>query len=127
MMKKFSKNSNRRTVTSAAIKSMMTSIVLFSSFANTAIAGIDSTSQSQIDKVYTSKGYPYKNLLNRSEQVKIFYRQDDRNIHCRVEVAVGNTIVKSVASKVNQQSFEDTPLSSCLSRDQAKQILASTF
>lgn len=126
-MKKFSKNSSQRTVYSAVSKGIVTSIVLFSSFANTAIAGIDSTSQSQIDKVYTSKGYPYKNLLNRSKQVKIFYRQDDNNIHCRVEVAVGDTIVKSATNAVNLQSFEDTPLSSCMSRDQAKQILASTF
>lgn len=127
MMKKFSNNSNQTSVGSTVIKSIVTSIVLFSSFANTTVAGIHSTSQSQIDEVYTSKGYPYKNLLNRSKQVKIFYRQGDNNIHCRVEVAVGDTIVKSATSEVNQLSFETTPLSSCLSRDQAKQLLASTF
>lgn len=81
----------------------------------------------ETEMLYTEKGYPYKNLVDRSEQVKIIYSKVGTGIDCRVEVELDGTTWKTDNIQVNQQDFDTAPLSSCLNRDKAKQMLASTF
>lgn len=114
----------------------ITGLVLFSGLTNAAIkVNVDKINTS--NKVYTSKGYPYKNLIHRTNEVKIYYsektsksnghKHSHHSIRCRVEVELEGTIYKSVTKEVDQQSFKAEPLSSCLSRERAKQILSASF
>lgn len=80
-----------------------------------------------IDKTDTTNISPYKELMKRSDEVKIFYTDNLRNINCRVEITLGNTIWKTSPQKLDKQTFMNKPLMSCLSNKKAKQLLARTF
>lgn len=131
-MKHFNQNPSLITAVQGAIISVAASIALFSSHANAQTQAVsqftDNVVEHVVEKAYSSKGYPYKNLIHRSKTIKIFYRQEQANIHCRVEVALNDsTVTASTVREIDQQAFADTPLSSCLPRDQAKRLLAQTF
>lgn len=81
----------------------------------------------ETEMLYSEKGYPYKNLINRSDKVKIIYSEKDASVDCRVEVELQGTTWKSNSLQVKKQDFETAPLSSCLGREKAKQMLASTY
>lgn len=81
----------------------------------------------QIQKVYTQKGYPYGGLVDRSEQVTILYTVSSDTISCRVEVSHNGQIWKGEQKNTSLNKFTQKPLHSCLEREQAKKLLAKTF
>ena len=93
----------------------------------TTLLTISSNSMAEYKKVYSEQGYPYKLLINHSESVKIFYRETQQGVTCRVTVNWDNKMAKSDEQNVSQQQFIQAPLASCLPRKDAKAILAKTF
>lgn len=81
----------------------------------------------EIGMLYSEKGYPYRDLIARTDEIKIFYTEKDATVRCRVEVAFHGVTWKPAGKQVAQRAFDEAPLSSCLSRDKARQILATTF
>jgi hypothetical protein len=39
-----------------------------------------------VETINTQEGYPYKGLVDRSEEVTIIYTQGSNNVSCRVQV-----------------------------------------
>lgn len=91
--------------------------------------------------VYSSKGYPYKNLIDKADGVKVYYQEDevattslkafstnassqDDIINCRVEVNWQGKVLKTESFRVKAGKFEKEPLATCLPRGIAKQYLA---
>lgn len=81
----------------------------------------------QIEEIYTQKGYPYEGLVDRSEQVTIFYIKGTDNISCRVEVSQGGQIWQGEERSISLKKFTQKPLRACMDREDAKQLLANTF
>lgn len=79
------------------------------------------------EKLYSEKGYPYKELIQRSDSVKIFYTEKDALVNCKVEVNNQQDVWTSTAVSITKDSFTEAPLASCLKRNKAKEILASTY
>jgi hypothetical protein len=77
--------------------------------------------------VAEAKSYPYRNLIDRTDSVKIFYTTNDGEQSCRVEVALDKMKWISVKAVVKQDVFSEDKLSNCLSRGAAEQILFQTF
>lgn len=91
------------------------------------VVAIFGSANAETNMLYTEKGYPYKDLVNRSNEVKIIYSENKSKVVCRVEVDMNGTVWQSPSNDVTKTRFEQTPLSSCLPRERAKQILASSF
>lgn len=73
--------------------------------------------------VNVANNYPYKNLINRTDDVKIIYITNNKSFVCRVEVILGNMKWASVEKKISKEFFNNDPLSYCLSRELAEKIL----
>ena len=82
---------------------------------------------SEYPMVFTDKGYPYKDLIQRTEEVKIIYTENDQSITCRVEVNIDGVDLTSQKLTISKKAFKETPLASCISRKRARQMLAATF
>lgn len=78
------------------------------------------------EKLYSNKGYPYKNLIHKAQVVKIYYIEDQQQTHinCRVEVKEQNNEFISGQYRVEKSAFDQAPLASCLPRELAKRFLA---
>jgi len=83
--------------------------------------------KAELSKLYSNKGYPYNLLISRTDSIKIIYSEKEESIHCRVEINWGNNKLVSNEVQTESKTFDDMPLASCLTRKQAKTILASTF
>lgn len=81
----------------------------------------------QLDKVYTQQGYPYQGLVERSEQVTIFYTEKAENISCRVEVSQNGQVWQGEVRTTSVKKFTHKPLRVCMNREDAKKLLAKTF
>jgi len=77
--------------------------------------------------INTAKTYPYKNLINRSDAVNVFYITKNESSRCRVEVVLKEMKWTSVEKQVSKEKFNDNILSNCLSKDTAEEILHQTF
>jgi len=77
--------------------------------------------------VSVANKYPYKNLMGRTDDVKVFYTTNDKVFTCRVVVRLDNMKWTSVEKQISKQLFNNDPLSNCLSKDSAKRILTQTF
>jgi len=77
--------------------------------------------------INTANTYPYKNLINRSDTVNIFYIQKNESSRCKVEVVLKNMKWTSAEKEVSKETFNDNILSHCLSKETAEQILHQTF
>lgn len=82
---------------------------------------------SKIDKIYSYEGYPYKQLISRSDLIKIIYTESNSEIDCSVQLDIDGEIQKIATQKVSKKHFAQKPLASCLPRKIAKQLLAQTF
>lgn len=112
------------------IKSVLLMTVLFGQVANAAVT-------TAADKVYTGKGYPYKNLIHKAEKVRIHYVEDDSNlatdsekgnyVNCQVEVNWADNERTTSQVRVAKSEFDKEPLASCLPRKLAKQYLADIY
>ena len=98
----------------------LTLIILFTS--TNSLAKIN-----QGEGVYIQKGYPYEGLVDRSELVKIFYKELADNITCRVEVSQNGKIWQSKERSISLKKFTQKPLRVCMDRVDAKKLLANTF
>ncbi|REL27322.1 hypothetical protein DXX93_12610 [Thalassotalea euphylliae] len=80
-------------------------------------------------KLYSHQGYPYKQLINRANQVKLSFTESKAKklVTCRVNVALGNEVFDSPKVTVTNAAFTEKPLASCLARNQAKAWLAASF
>lgn len=83
--------------------------------------------------LYTDKGYPYKNLVDKADQIHLYYQTAEETwgmsgqqevVRCRVEVNWQGNVSKTEPAKVSVSQFEKSPLASCLPRSVAKQYLA---
>jgi len=74
-----------------------------------------------------ANNYPYKNLISRTDAVKVFYITNDGNRHCRVEVVLDKMKWTSADKEISKEAFNHEVLSNCLSREAAEQILFQTF
>jgi len=77
--------------------------------------------------VSSANDYPYRNLIDRTDDVKVFYTETSKGFNCRVEVKLDNMKWVSVEKKMNKELFSDSPLSNCLSREVAEQMLLQSF
>ena len=85
------------------------------------------TASAGMETVFTVKGYPYKDLVQRSDRVKLIYTEDESGVECHVEVDINSQTLKSDRQQATQDHFDAQPLASCLTRDHAIQFLAHTF
>ena len=79
------------------------------------------------ERLYIEKGYPYEGLVDRSEEVRIFYKELADNISCRVEVSQDGQTWKGEERNISSKKFIRKPLHACLNREDAKKLLANTF
>lgn len=77
--------------------------------------------------ISTADNYPYKNLVNRTNAINIFYTTDNGNHRCRVEITLKKMKWLSPEKQVNKEAFNDDILSNCLSKETAEKILHQTF
>lgn len=108
-------------------KSVLVKTVLFS-FSLLTFGNALAQSNRDAD-MYVSSGYPYEDVVQRFDLVKIRYieHKDTEQIQCRVELARKGVISESNPVYTNPKDFLNTPLKACLSRHEAKQALAATF
>lgn len=113
---------NKKHTNNPSILKILTlaSILLFTS--TNSLAELNHT-----EKVYTQKGYPYEGLVDRSEQVTIFYTKGADNISCRVEVSQDGQIWQGEERNTSLKKFTLKPLRACIDREEAKKLLAKTF
>jgi intein-encoded DNA endonuclease-like protein len=79
------------------------------------------------EKIYTQEGYPYAGLVERSEEVSIFYTKGEDNVSCRVEVSQHGQVWKGEKHSTSLKKFTQKPLRVCMDRVDAKKLLANTF
>jgi hypothetical protein len=88
---------------------------------------IISNASAQSEQIYSEKGYPYKDVIKRTDTVKIIYTENAQEIACKVLISFANEIYQSAEKAVSKKAFDNAPLASCLARSEAKKILAKTF
>jgi len=79
------------------------------------------------EKIYTQEGYPYAGLVDRSEEVTIFYTEGVDNVSCRVEVSQNGEVWQGKKHSTSLKKFTQKPLRVCMDRVDAKTLLANTF
>jgi hypothetical protein len=77
--------------------------------------------------VERADSYPYKNLINRTDSIKVFYIMNGGSVSCKVEAVSDNMMWVSPEKTISKELFYNDPLSNCLSQDKARQILSQTF
>ncbi|PKG82055.1 hypothetical protein CXF85_14155 [Colwellia sp. 75C3] len=77
--------------------------------------------------VYAATNYPYKNLINRTDVVKVFYTTTEGIHKCRVEIVLNSMKWTSMEKELHNNVLNDDILPNCLSRDKAEKILFQTF
>ncbi|AZZ95821.1 hypothetical protein [Pseudoalteromonas sp. R3] len=86
--------------------------------------GVYAQSTIMADKVYTSEGYPYKNLIMKAERVELIYSEEDSITTCRVKVHSNNKVLESNNVSISQEDFSSAPVTQCLARKTAKAFLS---
>ena len=81
------------------------------------------------EEVYVSSGYPYADLVQRYDQVRIIYTEyaASGDIQCRDEFARAGNVTQTDKVQASLKKFKKAPLQACLTRTAAKQALAATF
>lgn len=79
--------------------------------------------------LWVNSGFPYKNLVQRYDQVKIHYSDlpDKGQVRCRVELVNDSTSSASQYLVVSQKRFQSKPLQSCIDRQHAIEALEVTY
>jgi len=77
--------------------------------------------------VNIANNYPYKNLVERTDDVKVIYITNNEKFSCRVEVILDKMKWSSVEKEISKEFFNNDPLSNCLSSETAEQILLQSF
>jgi len=79
------------------------------------------------NKLFTEQGYPYDLLIKRTDEVKIIYSENEKEVNCRVELNWQDQKITTQPIKIEKIKFNAKPFATCLPRQQAKTILAKTF
>ena len=118
------------------VKNKLT-IAILSGFAvlssiNNVLANVHSTiatgqSNNTQQVLFSSQGYPYKNLLSKTDLIKIIYTQEQDNVECSVELELDDLHLKSQSRTTSKDKFTQAPLASCLKRKQAKMWLKAIY
>lgn len=87
-------------------------------------SGLAHTAPKTTSKINTDEGYPYKNLINKSERVELRYTENGHNVSCRVVVQSKEIKYAGELQTASAKRFKKSPMSTCLTRDKAKEILA---
>ena len=77
--------------------------------------------------INAANGYPYQNLMNRADEVKVFYITNGGSFTCNVQVTKGKRVWNSIEIKAEKVSFDKEPLVNCLSVEDAEQLLIQTY
>jgi len=77
--------------------------------------------------VIKADNYPYKHLINRSDEVKVLYTNDNGVVNCKIEVALDNMKWVSKEKIINVENIVDDLFCECLPKESAQQLLAQTF
>ncbi|CAM4205850.1 hypothetical protein [Pseudoalteromonas byunsanensis] len=77
-----------------------------------------------VERINTTEGYPYKNIIFKAERVELHYSQLDNKVECKVVVSDKMRVYTSDVQQVSQQKFSRSPMSACMTRRTAKQVLA---
>lgn len=110
-----------RYIIGETMKKLINIALLFS------LAGFCAVSNANTTTLFSEKGYPYKDLIQRTESVKIIYTEDNQEVTCKVAVTSHDHNWQSNTKTVNHKAFEQAPLASCLTREEAKNLLAQTY
>ena len=103
------------------MKNAFKTIVLLS------IAILTPVCNAAIETMYSAKGYPYKDLIERAEEVKIIYSENANSVTCKVAITSTADHWLSDSKTISHKTFAEAPLASCLSREDAKAQLANTY
>jgi hypothetical protein len=80
-----------------------------------------------VGKIHTQEGYPYADLIRRSEQMNLIYTKSENKVTCRVEVSNNGQVWQGPEHVTKLKNFKNKPLYSCLARPAARKLLASTY
>ena len=80
-----------------------------------------------VEKIHTQEGYPYADIVRISEQVNLIYTESENEVNCRVEVSKNGQLWQGAQQIAELKNFKNKPLRSCLTRPEAKKILASIY
>ena len=111
----------------ATIKMKNTLTELFNNIPLASILLFCSVANADHITISTANNYPYKNLINRTDNINISYITNDENTRCKVEILLGKIKWISTENIINKEFFNDNILSNCLSRETAEQILFQTY
>jgi len=78
-------------------------------------------------QLYSEAKYPYKNLIHKAKSVNIFFTEKGEGVTCRVNVRLESQEKTTGKIHTSKKRFEQAPLTSCLTRDQAKKILTLAY
>ncbi|CAH9050374.1 hypothetical protein PSECIP111951_00179 [Pseudoalteromonas holothuriae] len=78
-----------------------------------------------VEHINTNEGYPYKNVIRKAERVELRYSEVENNIECKVIVLNNTHKHSSTLQTVSRKKFNKSPMAACLTRNTAKQILAT--
>ena len=90
-------------------------------FLSVLLSGTTLVNANENADLFVASGYPYKNLVERFDQVKIHYSElnSEGVVMCRVEL-VSNTQSRMTESiKAKDKHFAEKPLKSCIDRNEA--------
>lgn len=102
---------------------MLKTLLLLSIF----ISGNIFASTNSQEMVFSQEGYPYSNLIQKSEQVRILYSDKNGGIECRIEVINGQASWILNKQWVSKKKFDEQPLRSCVDRNEIKEILVTLY
>jgi len=77
--------------------------------------------------VVKADNYPYKDLINRSDAVKVLYTKNNGIVNCQVEVALDNMKWVSKEKTIDVENIVDDLFCECLPKESAQQLLTHTF
>jgi hypothetical protein len=89
------------------------------------LSGNGFASNNTQQKMYSHQGYPYSNLIQKTEQVLIRYIDKNQGVECQIEVIKGQQhwmLDKQWASK---KDFAEKPFKSCVNRNEVKDLLVT--
>lgn len=114
------------------IKSTLTKIIVLFSTVTVSLLWSNAYANSNLvninlnEKIFTQKGYPYKDLVQRTELVKLHYNDAGESVNCSVEIISGSQVWFSPSLNISKRSFKKAPFASCIERSFAKKVLNST-
>jgi len=106
---------------------ILKTLIIVSTLSTPVTTNAKSSKTPHYEQLASTMGYPYKLLINRTDTVKIIYSESNENIYCKVIISWNGQEVQTSSAQTTKEKFNDKPLANCLTRKDAKLILARTF